>query len=109
VDGSSSKVLRKKIFGSARLMIPCSDQKERHCAYDVTLKCVHETKFRLRKAITYYIFLCVCVCVGLLIQHAKRIRRIILPSVACLARQYFSTLSHKWQDFQEINLTQNVF
>ena len=36
-----------------------------------------------------------CVFVTLSIQHAMRIRRIILSSVACLARPYFSTLSHK--------------
>jgi hypothetical protein len=28
-------------------------------------------------------------------------RRIILPSVACLVLPYFSTLSHKWNDFRE--------
>jgi hypothetical protein len=42
-------------------------------------------------AITYY----ECVSVALVIQHAKRMRRIILSSVACLALQYFSALSHK--------------
>ena len=36
-----------------------------------------------------------CVFVTLCIQHAMRMRRIILSSVACLARAYFSTLSHK--------------
>jgi len=33
-------------------------------------------------------------------QHAQRMCRIILSSVACLALQYFPTLSDKWQDFQ---------
>jgi len=41
-----------------------------------------------------------CVSAALFIQHAKRMRRIILSSMACPAPQYFSTLSHKLHDFR---------
>jgi hypothetical protein len=34
-----------------------------------------------------------CVFVALVTQHATRMRRMILLSVACLALPYFSTLS----------------
>ena len=46
---------------------------------------------------------CVCVCVCTLIsdvRHAKRMRR-IASSMACLALQYYSTLSHKRQNFRK--------
>jgi hypothetical protein len=41
----------------------------------------------------------VCVPVALVIQHAKRMRRIILISVPCLTLSHFSTLSHKRHRF----------
>jgi len=44
-----------------------------------------------------------CVFVALIIQHAKRMRPIILACVACPSLQYFSTLSHKQHDFWEKN------
>ena len=42
-----------------------------------------------------------CVSVALIIQHAKRMRRIILSSVVCQSLQYFCTLSLKCYDFRE--------
>ena len=39
-----------------------------------------------------------CVFVALLIQRAKRMRRVILSYVDCLGLQYFSALSHKRHD-----------
>ena len=44
-----------------------------------------------------------CLSVALVIQQAKRMRRNtrMLPSVDCPAVPYFSTLSHKLNDFRE--------
>jgi hypothetical protein len=39
--------------------------------------------------------------VALVIQHTKRMRRVILSSVASPYQQHFSTLSHKQHDFRK--------
>ena len=39
-----------------------------------------------------------CIC-GLIIQHDKRIRHVVLSSVASTDLQYSCTLSHKQHDF----------
>ena len=47
-----------------------------------------------------------CVSIFFLIQYAKRMRRIMLSSVACLAVQYFSKLSLKLYDFRGKKVTE---
>jgi hypothetical protein len=43
---------------------------------------------------------CECIFLALSIDHAMGMRRILLPSVACLDLKYFSTLSHKLHGFR---------
>jgi hypothetical protein len=50
-----------------------------------------------------------CVSVALIIQHERRMRRIILPRVACLTQSHFSTLSHNLYDFWEILVEEKIF
>jgi hypothetical protein len=67
--------------------------------YNVTWRPVRETIVAVEIAVS--ITYSECVSVALVIQHAKRMRRVILSSVACLTLQHFPTLSHKCRDFRK--------
>ena len=73
-------------------------EKDRQCTYNNTEGRSRNNCCRGKAiSITYS----ECVSVALVIQHAMRMRRIILSSVASLALSYFYTLSHRWHDFRE--------
>jgi len=50
-----------------------------------------------------------CVSATLVVQYAMSMCCIILSFVACLAPSYFSTLLHKWKNFQTFLIIKNVF
>jgi len=72
-------------------------KQERQCMHNVTLRRVRIPTVVVKKVVNikYY----ECVSVALLIQHAKRMRSIMLSFVPCLGLPYLSTLSHKRHDF----------
>jgi len=72
---------------------------------NVTLKHVGVTIVDMEK--TIIIAHSECVSVALVIQHARHMCCIILPSVISLALQRFSTLSHKNTIFRKKCRTQN--
>jgi hypothetical protein len=73
-------------------------QQDGHCTYDVTLTSVIVTVVAAKSS-KYCNVYSECVSVAFVIQHAMRMRRIILPSVACPDLPYLYTLSHKRDDF----------
>ena len=80
-------------------------RQDRQCTYDVTLRRGHVTNFAIDKQSVLHTM---CVSVALVIQHVKRMRRVILSSVASPALQYFSTLSHKRHDFRGVGKLLNI-
>ena len=70
------------------------------------MQCTYETKTEARsrnhccRRIAISIEYSDGVSVASVIQHAKRMRRLLLSTVACLVLLYFSTLSHKGHDYR---------
>jgi hypothetical protein len=78
-----------------------SSCSKRQCTYNVTLRRIHETIVAVETQYILHISVGgwegrggACVRVAFLTEHATRMRRNILSSVASLAAPYFSTLSH---------------
>jgi hypothetical protein len=82
-----------KQFKSDVITHRCTLKEERQCTYNVTMGRVRVTKVAVEKQQLSHIL---TVFAALVIQNGKSMRRIILPSVACSAVLYFSTLSHQW-------------
>ena len=72
--------------------------KRGNACINVSFRRVRDNRFCRAKArgITYSEF----VSIALVIQHAKRMDRIMLSYVPYLVLPYFSILSHKWYDFR---------
>ena len=84
------------------LKVTCPDsvhhtKQGRRCNYNVTSWRVHVTTVALDKQRLLHVL--ECVVLAFIIQYAKRMRRVVLSSVATPALQFISTLSHKQHGF----------
>jgi hypothetical protein len=75
-------ITRRPLYSSVRNC--ATQQPTTHCTYNVALFAFTQPLWPWKGSITYS----GCVFVILLIQHAKRMSRIILSSVTCLALPY---------------------
>jgi hypothetical protein len=73
----------------------------RQFTYNVTMSRVLTTIVAVEILITHSFTHSECVSLVLILLHSKRMRRIILLSVACLALPNSSTFSHKRHEFRE--------
>ena len=85
----TAETCRREIIIKERIVCGCVDSIDFEKKYYIFSVCVCVS-----------VCLSVCLSVDLVIQHAKRMRRIILPPVAIVAVPYFSTLSNKQHDFR---------
>ena len=70
------------------------NKQDKQCAHNVTLRRFRATIVAVEKQYCYILSVCVCS----LSYPACNARD---TSLACPTVQYFSTLSHKWDDFRE--------
>jgi hypothetical protein len=109
IRGHNKNELCKEFSHLNPLVTVCTDgfnfQQARQCTCNVTLRCNHCYR-RKGISITYS----ECMSIALVIQHAVRMRRIILSSVACLGVTYFATVKgfHSPTDTQ-LNCPKNNF
>jgi hypothetical protein len=80
--------------------ISCTGEQDRQYTYNVTLRRVRVTVVVVEKQEVLSIL---SVSVALVIQCAKRMRRVILSSATFPVLQYFSTLSYRGHDFRGEN------
>ena len=69
------------------------EKKDRQYTNIVTVRCVHVIIVAVEKQLSVT-FVCIR-AILVFIRHAKRVHRLILTSVSCLAVPYFSTLFKK--------------